>query len=174
MKLVPIDRSSRSSLCLTLKSDHDVLASLVGLEDWIVEFVLVEDQDMRDLNNRFRQKDSVTDVLSFPELMESGDGPPDLAEGTGGAFCDLWRDPTDQEQSVVGVIAMAPGFIEDRCLARGWDPEAEFLLLMAHGLLHLLGWDHQDQTSRRAMVARETELLAQCGRSHPMRDEEGE
>jgi probable rRNA maturation factor len=174
MKLIRIDRSSRGARSVALLDQHDRLASLVGLTEWSVEYALVEDQEMQELNRQFRDKNAVTDVLSFGSLLETGDGTPVLAAGQGGAFHDLWLDPIDGAVSEMGQIIMAPAFIEDRCAERGWDPDAELLLLMAHGLLHLLGWDHQDDASRRAMVARETELLAHCGIPHPIREGEGE
>lgn len=147
---------------------------MVGLPDWTVEFVLVDDHEMQELNRRFRNKDAVTDVLSFPELLATGDGPAHLPAACGEAFCDLWRDPLDGPGAVVGEIVMAPGFIEDRCQVSGWDPASEFLLLMVHGLLHLVGWDHPDGPSMQAMRERETGLLARRGLLHPMRDEKGE
>ncbi len=174
MRLIRIDRSSRGARSTALQDQHDRLAGLVGLDEWSVEFVLVEDRDMQELNRQFRDKDTVTDVLSFGNLLETGDGPPILAANKAGAFHDLWLDPIDGAVTEMGQIIMAPGFIEDRCAERGWDPDAELLLLMAHGLLHLLGWDHQDDASRRVMVARETELLAHCGIPHPIREGEGE
>lgn len=172
MILERVARSAATGWTAALLADQDRLAALTGRADWSVELVTVTDDEMRRLNAAYRGRDAVTDVLSFSDLLAQGDGPPDLPAGVGEARRDLWLDPLGGETPGAGQIVMAPDFILARCRERGWDPEDEVAMLTAHGLLHLLGWDHEDAPSRRAMRARETALLAACGRLHPMRDEE--
>jgi probable rRNA maturation factor len=47
------------------------------------------------------------------------------------------------------------------------DPEDEMALMVVHGLLHVLGWDHEDEAEAERMEARETQLLAAVGRVRP-------
>lgn len=61
---------------------HPVIGSL-GCESWCVNLVLVSDQAMTGLNQDFRHKEGVTDVLSFPYLAQAGKGEPVLAADRG-------------------------------------------------------------------------------------------
>jgi probable rRNA maturation factor len=96
---------------------------------------LVSDQRMRSLNRRFRGVDAVTDVLSFPE---KGSRP----------------DPLDKRFSAqtLGDLAIALGVAARQARAEGHTLRTELKILALHGLLHLLGYDHErDQgTMRRA------------------------
>ncbi len=137
----------------------------LGRQDWEVNLVLASDAVVADLNQRYRGVEGVTDVLSFAYLESKGEGEPDLIAGCGGAAVDLWRsDPSD----VVGEIVLAPDFVVKRCRAEGWSLTAEFSLLVLHGCLHLLGWDHQEAGLRAAMRKLETDLLAEMGLTHPL------
>jgi len=95
---------------------------------------LVSDRHMRSLNRRFRGVDAVTDVLSFPAGSRS----------TGDA---KWL-VTPQ----LGDLAIAVGVAGRQAQAEGHTLETELKILALHGLLHLLGYDHErDQgTMRRA------------------------
>ncbi len=117
----------------------------------------------------------LTDVLSFSGLEEVGAGPPDLAAGQAGAGTDLWLDPLHADDPVgmgeisgVGEIILAPDFIARRCAAQGWPLEKEIPMLVVHGCLHLLGWDHEEEERGRAMRRLESERLAACGLEHPL------
>lgn len=172
MILERVRRTAAAGWSDALLADQERLAALVGRPGWTVELVLVDDAEMRRLNAAYRGRDAVTDVLSFSELLDAGDGAPDLPAGAGEAARDLWLDPLGGDAAAAGQIVMAPRFIAERCRERGWDPEDEVAMLTAHGLLHLLGWDHEDDAERRSMQERETALLSACGRGHPMRDGE--
>ncbi len=153
-----------------LREDWRRLAAAVGRPDWLCEVVWVADARMAELNGRYRGRPEVTDVLSFSELATDGEGEPDLAAGTAGAAVDLWREgPVDDPQ--VGTLVLAPLFIVRRCRENGWDTAAEWRLLVAHGLLHLLGWVHDTPAQRRLMRTRERELLAVIGCRHPLSTE---
>jgi probable rRNA maturation factor len=116
-----------------------------------VAILLTDDDAMRDLNARFRGRDAPTNVLAFPGLA-----PPVAATAH------------------LGDIAVAFGV----CLAeaRAQDkPLADHLThLVVHGVLHLLGHDHREDTEAEAMEARERELLAAMGVPDPYRPRPGE
>ncbi len=141
-----------------------VVAGLGG-RDWPVNLVLADDGEVAALNRRYREKEGVTDVLSFSYLLEDGRDEPDLASGIRGAAKDLWRE---QPPDVVGEVILAPGFVSERCRREQWSLEPEFTLLVVHGCLHLLGWDHEDPAGLRVMRSLESELLTSMGLSHPL------
>lgn len=151
------------------------LAAPLGRTDWEVELVLVDDRTMVGLNEGFRQIPEVTDVLSFSYLQASGSGAPDLAAGQDHAFANLWLDTitSDPENGIapsVGEVVLAPGFVADRCERRRWSLEHEFPLLVVHGLLHILGWEHTSSEQTEAMQAVEEKILAAVGLPHPLRE----
>lgn len=113
----------------------DVLRS-EQVEDGGVTIVLTDDAGIRDLNGRFRGRDRVTDVLAFPLGEDDGAG---LYLG-------------DVVVSLPRALEQAPRFHN--------DPERELARLMAHGLLHLLGYDHHTPAEGRRMKAAERRALA--------------
>ena len=68
------------------------LAEPLGLPEWTVDVVLIDDRTMARLNEEYRQTSGVTDVLSFSYLQDTGTGEPDLVSGRGHAFINLWLD----------------------------------------------------------------------------------
>ena len=149
----------------------EALAQLTGPADWKVDLVLVDDEAMAGLNTRWRGDDGTTDVLSFSYLEREGSGTADLAAGDAESACDLWLAAEGAgDAGVVGELVLAPAFVEGRCREQGWNPEHEWALLVVHGCLHLLGWEHGDDESRRAMQEREASILARHDLPHPLRE----
>jgi probable rRNA maturation factor len=144
------------------------LAGQIGGSDWPVDVVLVADDMMSGLNRRYRDGEGVTDVLSFSYLESEGTGPADLVSGTGLAPHDLWCPVENERSGAVGELVLAPAFIGGRCRENGWPVAEEIPLLVVHGCLHLLGWDHMEPAAQNAMQAVETTLLAGEGLSHPL------
>jgi probable rRNA maturation factor len=107
--------------------------------------LLTDDDAVRDLNTRFRGKDCATNVLSFP-------APADPGGGSGGHLGD---------------IALAFGVCEAEALAQGKSFADHVRHLLLHGLLHLLGYDHQDDAEGDVMEDLERELLARLGVADP-------
>ena len=103
---------------------------------------VVDDDEMRDLNLEWRDKDAVTDVISL-ECERPDD--PDLA---------------DDEPCELGDIVLAPAYIARQASRFGTTPANECRLLFVHGILHLLGYDHLEDDEAEVMEAREDELLA--------------
>ncbi len=151
------------------------LAGQLGQPDWVVDVVLVDDEAMAKLNGDFRKTPGVTDVLSFSYLLETGPGPADLVGGQGHAFANLWLDTfaeskENETRQAVGEVVLAPRFIADRCRENGWPLEHEIPLLLIHGILHTLGWDHASADETEAMQAIEEGILAAEGLPHPLRE----
>lgn len=129
------------------------LAGLVlereGLPDHAeVGIFFVDDGRMADLNLQYLGREGPTDVLSLPlENLRPGGGWPD----TGGAPLNL------------GDVFAAPAYVRRQASARGTDPECELGLMVAHGLLHLLGYDHERPGPARRMERRQREALSAAG-----------
>ncbi|MFH1844687.1 MAG: rRNA maturation RNase YbeY [bacterium] len=175
MKLRLIDRRSNRSWSLPdqLQQELERLCARTGRPDWLVDLVLVDDDRMTTLNQHYRNQPTVTDVLSFSYLESAGAGPPRLSGGDAFAATDLWWNPVTEESSaVVGEIALATTFVRERCRTSGWDDETEIAMLTIHGILHILGWEHDDPETTDAMRTAESELLAHVGRTHPLTEGE--
>lgn len=69
---------------------------------------------------------------------------------------------------LVGEVVLAPGFVMDECCREGRDVRTEFMLLVVHGCLHLLGWDHGEPDQQNRMRIQEGLLLKQLGLVHPL------
>jgi len=145
------------------------LAGPAGREEWEVGLAWIEDEAMADLNLRYRDVAGITDVLSFSYLEEAGEGEPDLAGGDRGARGDLWAGSDFVPGELIGEIVIAPRFVENRCRENGWPVRDEFALLVVHGLLHVMGWDHAEPEETAAMREHEVVWLAREGVVHPLR-----
>jgi probable rRNA maturation factor len=126
---------------------------------------LVGDAEIADLNGTWRQQDQPTDVLAFAAQDESADGlppqpplpplpPAHLPTGDGQAAAASW-EPLELGDIVISLETAAR-----QAGDHGNSLERELLFLASHGLLHLLGWDHPDEASLAAMLARQEQLLA--------------
>ncbi len=126
---------------------------------------LVGDAEIADLNGTWRQQDQPTDVLAFAAQDESADGlppqpplpplpPAHLPTGDGQAALASW-EPLELGDIVISLETAAR-----QAGDHGNSLERELLFLASHGLLHLLGWDHPDEASLAAMLARQEQLLA--------------
>ena len=169
MKLEIVDQRPQP---IPLPLSAEPLAALLaplGRADWVVNLVLVEDHVMADLNTRWYGGEGPTDVLSFSYLEVDGPATPQLRAGEGEAARDCWVAIGDQEPEVTaGEVIVAPAFVADRCRREDWDLETEWALLVVHGALHILGWEHGTDEARRAMRAREAAQLQRQGFVHPL------
>lgn len=119
-----------------------------------VAILLTDDGAMRRLNAQFRGKDKPTNVLSFPA--------PRLPAGRGIA-----------ESLFLGDVALGYETCTAEALADGKDLGDHLSHLVVHGILHLLGLDHETETEAEAMEARERVILATLGIADPYAGAEG-
>ncbi len=117
----------------------------LGEETGVVVVLLTDDETVRDLNARFRDRDRPTNVLSFPaaEMPDTG-GPAPL-----------------------GDIVLAHGVCAGEAQAQGKTLIDHLTHLVVHGVLHLLGRDHEDDAEAEAMETEERAVLARLGVSDP-------
>lgn len=111
-----------------------------------VSLIFVDEDAIADLNSRFMGKEGPTDVLSFPIDDEPIEDP--RGDDTSFAMPQL-----------VGDIVICPAVAARNALDHGVSFEDEVALLVVHGVLHLLGWDHMVDDEAEEMEAREQELL---------------
>jgi probable rRNA maturation factor len=102
-----------------------------------LSLVFCDDEAIKELNNEYRGKDEATDVLSFPIELEN--------------FVPEIRMIGDIVISTETAIRQANDY--------NHSAEAEIVILLIHGLLHLHGYDHIEENDRVKMRARETEVL---------------
>jgi probable rRNA maturation factor len=116
-------------------------AALEGWDDQSLVVLLADDETVRDLNARFRDKDAATNVLSFPAAPHAG--------------------------AHLGDIALASGVCAREAAEQG-KPLADHLRhLVIHGVLHLLGYDHVEDAQAEVMEALERDLLTGLGVADP-------
>ena len=106
-----------------------------------VTVVFVDETEMTGLNERFRKESGPTDVLSF--------GQPDDQEE--------WPEAGGEQTQDRGEIVVCPAVVEQYAQEEGGDPPTQLGWAIMHGLLHLLGYDHEKDDGE--MRTRESELL---------------
>lgn len=113
---------------------------------------LVTAQQMEELHLEWMELSSATDVMSFPmDQLRPGTADSPVAEGT------------------LGDIVLCPEVAAAQAHAAGHSTADELCLLTTHGLLHLLGYDHDDADARQEMFSLQKQLLeSYLGREAPV------
>jgi probable rRNA maturation factor len=100
-----------------------------------LSLVFVGERAMRQINLDYRGIDRPTDVLSF----------------------SYWNEP--HAGSVLGEVFVSPAYAERQAREAGCATEEELVRLSLHGLLHVIGYDHDTPPTRRRMLARQERYL---------------
>jgi probable rRNA maturation factor len=116
-----------------------------------ISIVLTGDDRVRDLNAEYRGKQQPTNVLSFP--MADPD--------------DLHQANVGEAELLLGDIILARGVCEAEAADKGVSVEQHAAHLVVHGILHLLGYDHLDDSEAADMEAREVRALNGLGIANP-------
>lgn len=116
--------------------------------------VLADDALVQSLNRSYRGKDAPTNVLSFPFQEPTGS-----AAAGGGHPADEMRQ--------LGDVVLAAETVGSEARAQGLTPEHHLQHLVVHGLLHLLGFDHETDAEAEVMEEVEVEILASLGIGDP-------
>lgn len=105
--------------CVDFNVDIEILEDITNsLTNKNIELVVTDNKKIQMLNKKHRHKDKATDVLSFP--LES-----------------------NFENMPLGSIVISKEYVEDKAKKYNHSKQSEFMLLYIHGLLHLLGYDHE-------------------------------
>ena len=103
----------------------------------------------RRLNAHYRRRDRATNVLSFP-------APPGVTGGAGSA-------------ALLGDLVICPAVLRAEARAQHKSARAHWAHLVVHGVLHLMGYDHEREQQARRMERREIRVLRALGVANPYR-----
>jgi len=113
-----------------------------------VSLVFIDSETVKQLNRDYREVDEPTDVLAFHMLPQKG-------------VDDSFALPPDGVIRLGEVIISYPQAVK-QAKEQGHSPERELALLIIHGILYLLGYDHEEPEGESEMKKKERELLERC------------
>ena len=111
----------------------------LNIENPLLNIVIVDNEKIREINKEYRNKDAVTDVISF-------------------AFEEV-KDVNYEDVRFLGEIYISYERCKEQAKDYGHSVRREFCYLAVHGLLHLLGYDHMTEEDKKVMRALEEEIL---------------
>ena len=123
----------------TMRRRAEKMLALLERDDAELSVAFVDDATIHALNRDYRNKDKPTDVLAFA-----------MSEGEHGHMAGC----------VLGDVIISAPTAQRQARAAKKTLLAECTMLLAHGLLHLLGWDHDTAVKDRAMRAETVRLIA--------------
>jgi probable rRNA maturation factor len=123
-----IDIENKTDLKIDFTKPEAILKSLTKKD---IELIITNNEEIQTINKEYRSKDYPTDVLSFPY--------------------------EDMPFAPLGSIVISKNFVEEKSQEFGHNIQDEFSLLFIHGLLHLLGYDHEVDNGE--MREKETKLI---------------
>ena len=126
-----------------------------------VSLLFVDEEAMAALNEQFLDKTGPTDVLAFP--IEDEPGPTGRSPDEGGSGPGAL--PEAEPMVLLGDVVICPAVAARHAVQHEVGFDDEVALLVVHGLLHLLGMDHQDDGEAERMEALEQELLQRFHRA---------
>lgn len=122
-----------------IREKAGAILSAMGCSPAELSILFMDDNEIKELNRDYRKKDMATDVLSFP--MREGD------------FSDLNPD-------LLGDVVISLDTAKRQAEERGETLDEELNFLLVHGILHLLGFDHERSAAEaKLMRSKEKELL---------------
>ncbi len=139
-------------------------------DDYELSLAITDDATIQQLNSQYRQLDRPTDVLSFAALEFTVPEIPTYLNAANyeeedsddedlGDLETAYSDPEYMEPTCLGDIIISQTTAIRQAEERGHSLTYELAWLAAHGLLHLLGWDHPDDASLAAMLEQQDEML---------------
>jgi probable rRNA maturation factor len=134
-----------------LRGMAEHILAAMHVENAELSILLVSDRRIRDLNRRYRKKDAATDVLAFPLDAESGVLPGRLRRRAGNSL----RKPAARPPWLLGDVVISLATARRQAQNFGHGLHQEVLRLLVHGVLHLLGYDHERGPRKAAHMARE-------------------
>lgn len=120
------------------------LAGRTTLDEVEISVRLVDSDEMAALNSKYRGKSGPTNVLSFPAAL-----------------------PETLELPLLGDIVICAPVVRSEAAAQGKDENAHWAHMTVHGTLHLLGYDHIEESDADFMETAETAILAQLDYANP-------
>lgn len=120
-----------------------------------IEILLTDEDTVRQINNEYRNIDKTTDVLSFPNVDWSEPSKFDSDE-----FLDEYLVNPDTGMIMLGQIVLNNSKIVSQALEYGHSIKREYAFLIAHSMLHLLGYDHMTKEEAMIMEKKQNDYLS--------------
>ena len=131
---------------LLARAAHCVLAA--ERADGDVTIIITDDETVAELNERFLDKEGPTDVLSFPAQEEES---------------DFVLPPDESVAAYLGDVIIALPYTQRQARRLGRSLRDELALLVVHGVLHLLGYDHATPEQKIEMWRKQDAILSGLG-----------
>jgi len=114
------------------------------MSDCVINLRLLNDKEMRKLNMQFRQKNKTTNVLSFPN-----------------------DDISVKQTKNIGDIAISVEYVKAEAKKEGKTFDDHIVHMLAHGVYHILGYDHENNENAMIMENKEIQTLKKINISNP-------
>ena len=114
------------------------------MSDCVINLRLLNDKEMKKLNMQFRQKDKATNVLSFPN-----------------------DDISVKQTKNIGDIAISVEYVKAEAKKEGKTFDDHIIHMLAHGVYHILGYDHENNENAVIMENKEIQTLKKINISNP-------
>ena len=114
------------------------------MSDCVINLRLLNDEEMKKLNMQFRQKDKTTNVLSFPN-----------------------DDISVKQTKNIGDIAISVEYVKAEAQKEGKTFDDHIIHMLAHGVYHILGYDHENNENAVIMENKEIQTLKKINISNP-------
>jgi len=114
------------------------------MSDCVINLRLLNDKEMKKLNMQFRQKDKTTNVLSFPN-----------------------DDISVKQTKNIGDIAISVEYVKAEAKKEGKTFDDHIIHMLAHGVYHILGYDHENNENAMIMENKEIQTLKKINISNP-------
>ncbi|MBI5407288.1 MAG: rRNA maturation RNase YbeY [Nitrospirae bacterium] len=133
-----------------IRDKSKAILALCGLKDVELSILIVNNQRIQDLNKTYRGIDKPTDVLSFPMMGTELNSVPASQPGK------LSAQPL-----LLGDVVLSMEKIQSQAREQGHSVDCELMMLLTHGILHLIGYDHERSLQEeRRMRKKEGLILA--------------
>ncbi|KAF9928149.1 hypothetical protein FBU30_002605 [Linnemannia zychae] len=128
-----------------IKAQLEMMLTAAGYPGWDVGLSFTGNRTVRQLNHQYRGKDKPTDILSFPfaEAITPGKLP----------------EPQSDDDRNLGDLYISIPYVEKWCREHNVAMEDRLPILYAHGICHLIGYDHQEDADYIKMKRKEKGIL---------------
>jgi len=142
--------SNNSGIALDVGFFQELAENILSFEkigtDAELSIVLVDKDEIQNLNAKYRGINTPTDVLSFPQPQDDFEGP-----------------------CLLGDVVISPQVAESQAVKYQHSFEKEMAILLIHGILHLIGFDHEESEEKEEMQKREEEIFNRLVREKRVR-----
>ncbi|KAM7153728.1 endoribonuclease YbeY isoform 1-T4 [Macrochelys suwanniensis] len=137
-KVIPLRR-------IPLRRRIEILQKILDVQQFDLGVICLDNRNIQLLNSTYRQKNVPTDVLSFPfhENLKAGDLP----------------QPSFRDEYNLGDVFLGVEYIYQQCQENGEDYYSILTVTAAHGLCHLLGYQHNTEAEWEQMYQKEKQIL---------------